>query len=488
MKTTPPGYPFLFGFYGTKATRATVSLLKSTRACGVLLLARNIESTQRLRALTEELVQRVGRPLLFSIDHEGGWVTRFSEGVTFFPGNGALGAAGDESLAYETGAHMARELRPLGVQLNLAPVLDVLTRRYNPGIGIRSFGEDPRSVGRLGAALARGLQDHGVWACAKHFPGKGAATVDAHVELPTIRLPKKDFLRAHLAPFEAAVDAGTACVMTSHVRYPALDKKNIATFSPAITSGLLRRRLGFDGVVISDDLCMGAISTREPIQLAAARALSAGHDLLIVAHDVEVMRESADMVEAALSSGELDRAVFERSCARVARLLRPPKPAAAPRRAADEVCRLTSERAVRVLRRGRAPLPVERPALIVFPDFREVKERFAFEGGPEGPRRRVERRSGLPVALAPVESADVSRLASRLKQAQRVIFFCFEARRFPGQRAALELVNRHAADKTVAALIRGRWDLDLLDRRVTALDSNGYRVAQLDAILDRIIA
>lgn len=483
---TQAGYPFLFGFYGTRVTRETVSLFTSTGACGVLLLARNIESPRQLKRLCAELVQRVGRPLLFSIDHEGGWVTRFTSGVTFFPGNAALGAAGDERLAHDTGAHMALELRALGVQLNLAPVLDVVTPRHNPGIGIRSFGQDAALVGRLGAAFTRGLQSRGVWACAKHFPGKGAAAVDAHVELPTIRLPKAEFERTHLAPFAAAVRAGAACVMTSHVRYPALDEKRIATFSPAITRDILRKKLGFDGVVVSDDLCMGAISTREPIQLAAARAMAAGHDLLIVAHDRGVMLESADMLAAALDSGDISRAEFERSCRRIRRLFNPPRPGPAPRGDASDVADETAARAVKLLRQGETALPLDGRALYVLPDFREVKERFAFEDGPEGPRRWLERRVAGRVALSPVESKDASKLARALAAAERVVFLCFEAKRFPGQRAALELINRRAAGKTVAALIRGRWDLELLSPRITALDANGYRRPQLAAILDRI--
>ena len=310
------GFPFLFGFYGKRASRATVKLLKDTGAAGVLLLARNIETAAQTRALTEELVQRLGRPLLFSIDHEGGWVLRFKSGVTPLPGNCALGRAADETLAYATGRQMALELRPLGIQLNLAPVLDVLTKKYNPGIGIRSFGQDPALVGRLGAAMIRGLQDHGVAACAKHFPGKGAATVDAHVELPTIRLARREFERDHLRPFKDAVAAGVASVMTSHVKYPALDSA-IATFSQRITKDLLRRKLGFTGAVIADDLCMGAVSGRMPIQQAAVQAMDAGHDLLIIAHDLDAQAESAEMMEQALSGKLLSRENFDASCARV---------------------------------------------------------------------------------------------------------------------------------------------------------------------------
>src|ERR1700733_12761375 len=180
----------MFGAYGTKPSRDAVALFKATNASGLLLLARNIETPAQTKAFVEELEQRVGRPLLVAIDHEGGWVLRFQSGMTAFPGNAALGRTRDADLAYAVGRQMARELAPLGIRMNLAPVLDVATEDYNPGIGIRSFGSDARLVGRLGAAFTRGMQQHGISACAKHFPGKGAATVDAHLDLPTIKLAR----------------------------------------------------------------------------------------------------------------------------------------------------------------------------------------------------------------------------------------------------------------------------------------------------------
>jgi beta-N-acetylhexosaminidase len=490
------GFPFLFGFYGKRASRATVKLLKDTGAAGVLLLARNIETAAQTRALTEELVQRLGRPLLFSIDHEGGWVLRFKSGVTPLPGNCALGRAADETLAYATGRQMALELRPLGIQLNLAPVLDVLTKKYNPGIGIRSFGQDPALVGRLGAAMIRGLQDHGVAACAKHFPGKGAATVDAHVELPTIRLARREFERDHLRPFKDAVAAGVASVMTSHVKYPALDSA-IATFSQRITKDLLRRKLGFTGAVIADDLCMGAVSGRMPIQQAAVQAMDAGHDLLIIAHDLDAQAESAEMMEQALSGKLLSRENFDASCARVDALLAPAAPKRGRASAAEglALAREVARLGVAPLRGGDLALPLragKKPLLVVFPDFPEVTARFTFEGGPLGPERAVKKRLSQwgpsKIVRAPIESQDVRRLAAAAKDAEQVLFFCFEARRFPCQKAALELLSRRAAGKTALCLIRSAWDLDWADKRMTAVDAGGYRLTQLEAALDEVLA
>lgn len=491
-----PGSLFLFGIYGKRATRETIALLRSTGASGVLLLARNIESPEQTRALTEELRQRLGRPLLIAVDHEGGWVLRFKNGVTAFPGNAALGRAGDPRLAYETGRHMARELSRLGINLNLAPVLDVVTDRYNPGIGIRSFGKDPRLVSRLGAALIRGLQENGVGACAKHFPGKGAATVDAHVELPTIRLPKPEFERTHLAPFAAAVKAGVDCVMTSHVRYPALDKA-AATFSGRITRGLLRERLGFNGVVIADDLCMGAVSQHLPTQTAAVSALQAGHDLLIVAHDANAQREAAELLTAAAAQGHVRAEEIERSQSRVRALIlrrgvlsrgRPPGLGAA---ALGEA---VARKALETVQQGRIVLPLrpgKAPLLALLPDFAQIQDRFTFEGGPRGPERLVRESLAAwgPARLsrAPVSCARTGSIREEVRRAQRVLFFCFEAMRFPGQRAVLDILKEEASAKTAVCLIRSPWDRAWLDPDMTALDAYGYRLSQLRAALARLL-
>jgi beta-N-acetylhexosaminidase len=488
-----PGFLFMFGVYGTKPTREMVSLFRDTGASGVLLLARNIESPAQLRALTHGLADKLGRPLLFAIDHEGGWVLRFKSGLTAFPGNAALGRVGDPALAYATGRQMALELAPLGIGMNLAPVVDVGVGRYNPGIGIRSFGSDPDLVCRLGCAFTRGLQDHGVAACAKHFPGKGAATKDAHVALPTIRLSQAELLRTHLAPFAAAARAGAASVMTSHVLMPAFDRKP-ATFSRRITRGLIRGRLGFRGAIISDDLCMGAVTSKGPVQTAAWDAFQAGHDVIMICHDPVAQREAVELFRAGgLPSGEVAA-----SCRRIDALLRFPKEGrhTADPEAGAALALEVARGAATVVRAGSVPLPLPRDGartVVLLPDFPEVQARFTFEGGPRGPEAFVRRLlpPGARLLRAPVASAPDARLRAHLghaiRDAGRVVFFCFEARRFPGQRAVLGLINRAAPGRSVACLIRSSFDLALLDRQVTAVDAFGYRLCQLQAACERIL-
>ncbi len=472
----------MFGVYGFKPSRETVGLFRQTGATGVLLLARNIDTPAQTRAYVEELEQRLGRPLLFAVDHEGGWVLRFKAGVTAFPGNAALGRARDPKLAYAVGRQMARELAPLGIRMNLAPVLDVATEVYNPGIGIRSFGSDAKLAARLGAAFTRGLQDHGVSACAKHFPGKGAATADAHVDLPTIRLPRAAFVKTHLAPFRAAAAAEVDAIMTSHVRFPAFDSVP-ATFSKKIVRDMLRGELGYDGLIVSDDLCMGAVTKRWPVAQATLKCLDAGHDVLMIAHDVQGMRDAADL----LRQAGADEAALAGADARIQKLI--------ARRRADRkpdaaegaaLSRAIARKAVVVARRGalRLPVPVDAETLVVVPDFAQVRERFTFEGGPRGPEALVRRLTrGAAFARAPIESAELGALDAAVARARRVVFLCFEARRFAGQAAALRLLARTAAGKTATVLIRSSWDLDLCPKNMTVVDAAGYRLASLEAAL-----
>jgi len=476
----------MFGVYGLKPSRRTVSLFKSTGATGVLLLARNIETPAQTKAYVAELEQRLGRPLLVAIDHEGGWVLRFKAGITPFPGNTALGRARDPKLAYAVGRQMARELAPLGIRMNLAPVLDVATKDYNPGIGIRSFGSDPRLASRLGAAFIKGMQDNGVSACAKHFPGKGAATVDAHVDLPTIKLPRAAFTRTHLAPFRAACAAGVDAVMTSHVRFPAFDKE-VATFSAKIVRDVLRGDLGYDGLVVSDDLCMGAITKRWPVAEATLKCLDAGHDVLMIAHDLQGMSDAVELLREAGAPAEQ----LASADARITRLLHRRKAPAAKLSEGATLSAKIASKAVLVARRGKLalPAPVDKGTLVVMPDFREVRDRFTFEGGPGGPEALAKLLApGCAFARAPITTTDLGRFPELARRAQRVIFVCFEARRFPGQAAAMSLLAGTAAAKTAAVLIRSSWDLDLCPKTMTVVDAAGYRLASLEAALSRVLA
>jgi beta-N-acetylhexosaminidase len=285
---------------------------------GVVLFARNVRDPEQLAALTASL--RAERPeLLIAVDEEGGDVTRLEAGAgSSFPGNLALGAVDDVALTRRVAAAIGGELASVGVNLDLAPVADVIVDPVNPIVGVRSFGSDPQLVARHVAAFVEGLQAVGVAACAKHFPGHGETAADSHLELPAAEADRETLLERALPPFAAAVEAGVRSVMTAHVRFPSLDPEP-ATVSAGLI-GLLRSELAFTGLVMTDALEMRAISGTVGLEEGAVRALAAGADALCLGADrtpSEVERVQKAIVDA-VRGGRLPEERVREAAARVA--------------------------------------------------------------------------------------------------------------------------------------------------------------------------
>ena len=236
------GERLVIGIPGTRITPRIVRHFQELHAGGLILYRINFDSPAQLKQLIADLEEALGRKLLVMADHEGGRVIMFRDGVTVFPDNLAVGAAGNLDYARQQGEIEAKELRRLGLDVNLGPVLDVLTEAYSPNIGIRAYGQDWRLVAEMGAARIAGMQQGGLSACAKHFPGKGHAPVDAHLGLPVINSTWQEMEAVHLKPFVQAIAAGVDLVMSSHPYYPKLDPDptKIATFSRRIIYDYLR--------------------------------------------------------------------------------------------------------------------------------------------------------------------------------------------------------------------------------------------------------
>jgi beta-N-acetylhexosaminidase len=324
---------FAVGFHGTVPSPEVVELVRRG-VYGVILFGRNVESAEQVAELVAELKRIAGRPLLVSIDQEGGRVARLRrpQGFTELPPMRALGATGDERLAFETGALLGRELRAVGIDQDYAPVVDVDTNPANPVIGDRSFSRDAEQVGRMGAAVARGLQSAGVAACAKHFPGHGDTSQDSHEDLPRLPHPLARLREVELVPFRALARAGVASVMTAHVVFEALDPVRPATLAPSVLR-LLRTECSFDGCVISDDLQMKAVADHVALEAAVPAALAAGVDALLVCHEAAVQHRAIDLARTALEEGGAWPAIVERARRNVDRLLRWAGPAPDPREA-----------------------------------------------------------------------------------------------------------------------------------------------------------
>lgn len=306
MSAVNPLSVLMPGFEGTVLPAWVAQRLRDGMA-GVCLFATNVESPEQLRELTAA-IREANPHAVISIDEEGGDVSRLyqAEGSPF-PGNALLGRLDDPVVTRAVGAQVGWELREVGVNLTLAPDVDINTNVANPVIGVRSFGATADLVAAHGVAWTEGVQSTGVAANAKHFPGHGDTAQDSHVSLPTVDADLATVRERELVPFQAAIDAGVASIMSSHIMVPAIDVDNPSTFSRAILTGLLRDEMGFDGAIVSDALDMVGASGEIGIPAAAVRALAAGCDLLCIGtrNTDAQMGEIAAAIDAAVADGSL---------------------------------------------------------------------------------------------------------------------------------------------------------------------------------------
>lgn len=312
------GQLFMVGFMGTTVTSDLASFIKEYKPGGVILFSRNLESVEQIVELTNDL-QRCSpqSPLLISIDQEGGRVSRLPKGFTIFPPCELIGRCNSGELAYAVAATTAKELRAVGINMNMAPVLDVNSNPDNPVIGDRAFGSVSDVVSEMALVTAAGLQDNKVVACGKHFPGHGDTNADSHKELPVVEASRERLETVEFPPFRRAAAAGIETMMTAHVLYKALDDRLPATLSPDIITHLLREQMQYDGVVLTDDLEMHAIVDHYGPGDAAVRAFLAGCDVLLICKDRDREIAAFESVEKAVASGTIATKRLDQSVTRI---------------------------------------------------------------------------------------------------------------------------------------------------------------------------
>lgn len=280
---------FMLAFEGTVAPADLLETLQEGDIPGVTIFRHNVESAAQVAELTASLQSASGSelPLLIAADQETGQLVGLGEDTTPFPGSMALGAIGDDEMTERVATAVGTEMRAMGVTMNYAPVCDVATNPANPSLGIRSFSDDPQAVATLAAATVRGLTSAGIVATAKHFPGKGEAVVDPHHELPLLDLDHDRLSKVELGPFRGAIAAGVPAVMVGHYAVPAITGRTDlpTSVSEAMIRGLLREEMGFDGVVITDALDMGALPQGVGQIVDVITAIRAGVDLLLCTAD-----------------------------------------------------------------------------------------------------------------------------------------------------------------------------------------------------------
>jgi beta-N-acetylhexosaminidase len=306
------------GFAGQSIPPELRALAREFDLGGVIFFARNVESPEQVAELSREARALAGElPLWVSVDQEGGRVARLKAPFTVWPPMLTLGRSGDEALAGRFARALAAELRAVGISLDYTPVLDVHTNPKNPVIGDRALAETAEDVARLGRVIIQALQDAGIAACGKHFPGHGDTSTDSHFELPLVEHPPDRLDAVELVPFKAAIDAGVASIMTAHILVPALDDQRPGTLSPAVVDGLLKRRLGFEGLVLSDDLEMKAISGRYGVAEATVQAIAAGCDAVLMCGASQAAQaEALEAVIHAVEAGTLPVTRVEDAIAR----------------------------------------------------------------------------------------------------------------------------------------------------------------------------
>ena len=320
------GQLFMVGFPGTTVSGEITELIRDQRIGGIILFSRNLRDAEQIFELTSRL-QAIAReaghpyPLLIATDQENGMVQRLGDALTPFPGNMALGAIGDAGVVTEVAELTGRELKALGINMNLAPDGDVNNNAANPVIGVRSFGEDAPTVALFSAAAIRGYRAAGIIPSLKHFPGHGDTATDSHLGLPVLSATLERLRTLEFLPFMSGIAEGADTIMVGHVALPMATGNSLpASLSSAAVQGLLRQELDYHGVIVSDCLEMNAVAKTVGTARGAVMALQAGIDLVLVSHSSARQQESILAVHTAMEHGELDPATISLAAERVLQL------------------------------------------------------------------------------------------------------------------------------------------------------------------------
>lgn len=501
------GQLFMVGFDALEPNEHIIKMIREYRIGGVILFRRNVHTPQQLAALCRKL-QEVNAevsdiPLLIAIDQEGGMVMRIEQGVTPIPSAMAFQQAGSVEDCEQLSHVSATEMRALGINMLLAPVLDVNNNRLNPVIGVRAFGEDPQTVVKYGMAALRGMQDAGVVATAKHFPGHGDTATDTHYSMAVMPHGRERMEAVELLPFNAAIAQGVGAIMTAHVMFPAIeaDASVPATLSHAVLTDLLRGEMGFDGVVISDCLEMAAISEGVGIARGAVGTLRAGADIVLISHREARQRAGLDAVLEAVEQGSLSLDRVEQAVARVGRLKHasavrewaqlPEEPTGLMQHSALELAERVQRAALKVQGAFTA-LDASMPVALI-----TIEVRSRSEIDEVALSRNKEPRStmldgllacGIKVSeyamSADAPASEISEALQFAKDAAQIVLQTYNAVLVPGQQQLLAALPQERL-----WLVAGRlpYDLDLAPLARGRLASYGCRPAALQPVVEKLV-
>ncbi|AAK78164.1 beta-N-acetylhexosaminidase [Clostridium acetobutylicum] len=316
------GQMIMAGFTSKHYDSSLEKLITDDKIGNFILFSRNIEEKNQLTRLTEDIQKgleiNIKIPGIISVDQEGGMVTRINSGTTIFPGNMAFAAANHPHSTFRQGKIEGEELRGLGVNMNLAPVMDVNCNPSNPVIGVRSYSDSPEKVAELGLELIKGLKESKVVPVAKHFPGHGDTDVDSHLSLPVVKHSIKRLRKVELLPFKTAIENGIDAIMSAHVLFPEIEPKRLpATLSYRVLTDLLRNKMGFKGIIITDCMEMKAIAEFYGSDKAAVMAIKAGADLICISHSAAVQKACIRRIKEAVINKEISEERINESVKRI---------------------------------------------------------------------------------------------------------------------------------------------------------------------------
>lgn len=481
------GQLLMFGFDGTEPSPTAKRLLSERHAGGVILFYRNIRDGNHLPELVAELEALATRPLLLAADQEGGSVLRVRQGASLLPSAMGLARLGPEAVR-EAATICGREMRAMGLNINLAPVLDV-NNPANPGIGIRSFSSATGEVARLGESYTMALQATGVLACVKHFPGKGSARLDAHLDLPVIDSTPEKVRSRDLAPFQRAFAAGAAAAMTSHCVYSKWDDRP-ATLSKRILTGLLRDELRFDGILITDDMEMGAIARYHKGTDAAVAAFEAGADVILICRDPKLQESAIDAIVRAVKSGQIPKSRLDESIARINRAKERigPKPSdRIDKLAQSHEPRIQSlcDRIVHVDRDPARRLPLSGEAVdLYWPNMSLLTNVEEGSAGQEKIEAAFKARFGNVRVIGYNPKDPKVEIGS--DQSRSVVFFSANAHLFPGQSKLISEISSRF-DRFVLVVLRNPYDRDLVPHEKTVVLNFGFLPNAIEAVLKKLL-
>lgn len=313
------GQMIFAGIKGKVMTNETETIISTHQVGGIILFKDNLKKANQSVTLLNAIKQENSNnkvPLFLGIDEEGGRISRLPE-LTKLPTNEEIGFRNDASFSYGIGKLLGKQLSAFGFNLDFAPVLDINSNPENPIIGDRSFGKDAQKVSELGIQTMEGIQSEQVIPVIKHFPGHGDTAVDSHKELPIVQKSLKDLQGLELIPFKKAINQGTEVVMTGHILLPKIDPTYPASLSEKIIKGILRKQLGYEGIIITDDMTMKAIVNTFEIGEAAVSAIKAGNDIVLVAHDYANVIKAKDAILQAVKTGEISEQRIDESVNRI---------------------------------------------------------------------------------------------------------------------------------------------------------------------------